>query len=71
MPMHFRMADTLCEAHLMACTQKEADIAEILLQALEVESEIYGASNEKRQGGNSLLTTAQSRHHQLESELRS
>lgn len=40
--MHYRMIDALAEAHLMACTQKKGDIAQILLQAIEVEMEKYG-----------------------------
>ncbi len=70
MPMHFRMSDALCEAHLMACTQKKDDIAEILLQALEVESEVYGGNKKQRHSELSLLGLAQTRHQKLEDDLR-
>ena len=69
MPMHFRLADTLCEAHSMACTQKKADIAEIILHALEMESKAYGASQQQKRNGKSLLSVAQARHQKFKDGL--
>lgn len=54
MSMHFRMIDALAEAHLMACTQKKSDVAELLLKAIELESDKYGAQHPERRSGNML-----------------
>ena len=61
MPIHYRMNDALSEAHLMACTQKKADIAALLLKAMELEAATYGKVTDDKRGGVSLLEVAQER----------
>lgn len=63
--MHYRMIDALAEAHLMACTQKKGDIAQILLQAIEVEMEKYGSQRKERRANVDMLEIAKARQDKL------
>ncbi|WP_259781925.1 hypothetical protein [Aestuariispira ectoiniformans] len=63
--MHYRMIDALAEAHLMACTQKKGDIAQILLQAIEVEMEKYGRQRRERRANVDMLEIAKARQDKL------
>lgn len=63
--MHYRMIDALAEAHLMACTQKKGDIAQILLQAIEVEMEKYGRQRKERRANVDMLEIAKARQDKL------
>lgn len=69
MPIHYRMNDALSEAHLMAVTQKKADIAALLLQALELEAATYGKPmTEDKRGGVNLVEVAHERQAMLRAE---
>ena len=69
MPLYYRMNDALSEAHLMAVTQKKADIAALLLQALELEAATYGKPvKEDKRGGVNLLEVAHERQAMLRAE---
>lgn len=63
--MHYRMIDALAEAHLMACTQKKGDIAQILLQAIEVEMEKYGSQRKERRANVDMLEIAKARQDKM------
>ena len=63
--LYYRMIDALTEAHLMACTQKKADIASLLLSAIEIEWGKYGDQQEEKREGVDLLELAQTRQEKM------
>ena len=63
--MYYRMIDALAEAHLMACTQKKEDIAELLLSAIEIEWEKYGKRQQEKREGIDMLELAQTRQQKI------
>ncbi len=59
-----RLSDKIIAAHAQACEEDKMDVADVLLQALEVDlSAIGGAKSENRQSIE-MLEDAFNRHHE-------
>ncbi len=64
MAINVRIIDSLSEAHLMAVSQGKKDIAKLLLKAIEIEQDKYGAaakSKNRRSPSTNMLAVAKQR----------
>ncbi len=64
-----RLSDRIIEAHEQACREKRLDVAEILLQALEVEQSAMGGDKTDNREALANLEAAFERHERAKAEI--
>lgn len=65
-----RLSDKIIAAHKQACDENRAEVAELLLQALQVDASYVGGKVRERRGDVDDLEEAFVRHHEFMERIR-